>query len=200
MTDKSPWIELRSGTKFYTDVDPWVMAKQIHVEDIAHSLSYLCRYNGHVRRFYSVAEHCCLMSDYVEHQGGTPEECLVALHHDDAEYIIGDVARDIKQDLPDFKGYEQHIEMAVRIRFGFTELTPPWLKELDARIIIDERRQVMAPSNNRWDLGGLDPLGVETWDLRGRFPYLVKRAWLRRHKRLMYQWAHDSDSTLNSGL
>jgi hypothetical protein len=59
----------------------------ICVEDIAHALSHLCRYSGMVREFYSVAQHCVLVSHHPAVQGYE----LEALLHDAAEAYTGDL-------------------------------------------------------------------------------------------------------------
>jgi len=135
------WIELGSGLPFYFGAEPPQLASMMLVEDIAQSLSRLCRYNGHTKRHYSVAEHCILMADYVDRQGGSALDCLTALHHDDAEYIIGDLPRPVKYKMPQFKELETRLDEAVAIRFETIWPMPPWLKELDARILVDERDQ-----------------------------------------------------------
>ena len=48
------WIQTYSGKKFYP-LDP--RPEDIDIRDIAHALSLNCRFNGHCRCFYSVAEH-----------------------------------------------------------------------------------------------------------------------------------------------
>ncbi|ADK73425.1 phosphohydrolase [Roseobacter phage RDJL Phi 1] len=56
------WMETASGIRFqFMNPTP----DQIDVNDVALALSRTCRYGGHTKRFYSVAEHCCLMSDWV---------------------------------------------------------------------------------------------------------------------------------------
>jgi hypothetical protein len=52
-----------TGGSFYP-LEP--RAEDINPIDIAHALSNQCRYTGHVRRFYSVAEHCCHIHDWLE--------------------------------------------------------------------------------------------------------------------------------------
>ena len=53
------WITTYTGKKFHIlDPDP----VDVCLEDIAHALSMMCRFNGHVRRFYSVGEHCLHVS------------------------------------------------------------------------------------------------------------------------------------------
>jgi hypothetical protein len=52
---RGPSIITLSGAKFYIDE---CNVSEIPIEDIAHALSFNCRFNGHTSRFYSVAEHC----------------------------------------------------------------------------------------------------------------------------------------------
>jgi hypothetical protein len=61
------WLQTNSGGRFYP-FNPRV--EDVNIADIAHALSLLCRYGGHVDRFYSVAEHCVLMADWVLHETG----------------------------------------------------------------------------------------------------------------------------------
>jgi uncharacterized protein len=86
-------IELASGV--YLDLsapDPAV----ITVEDIAHGLAHTCRYAGHTRTFYSVAEHACLVAAKLRSDGFSPAVRLIGLHHDDAEAFVADIARPLK--------------------------------------------------------------------------------------------------------
>ncbi len=176
------WIETLSGRRFHFE-NPRV--DDVDLYDVATVLSRLCRYNGHTIRWYSVAEHCCLMADWTMRQpGAAPRDGLTALHHDDAEYIIGDLVRPIKVTLPDFKEIETRIDRAVALRFGTEYPFPQWLKDADSRILRDERIHVMNPSGNNWGIDGLEPLGVRFMPLSGRVRWLIRWQWLRRHHRL----------------
>ena len=179
------WIELVSGKQFYFGAPTDDM---IQVEDVAYALSYLCRYNGHTKRHYSVAEHCVLMADWVKRHGGGPRECLTALHHDDAEYIIGDLARPVKNKIPQFKELETLLDEAIAKKFGTIYPFPDWLKELDARILRDERTAIMNPSDNEWGTDELEPLNVRFMSIRGRLPFLMRKQFLKRHRHLNAVW------------
>ncbi len=177
------WIGLYGGTAIHFAAPA---QDEIILEDIAHSLSQLCRFNGHTKRFYSVAEHDCLMSDWVMAQPwATPLDGLTALHHDDAEYIIGDMARPVKITMPQFKALEVVLDEALAEKFGTQYPFPPWLKSLDSRIVKDEKLGVMGHTDLDWGMDRLVPLGVKFWWVLGRFPWVAKRRYLRRHRRLV---------------
>lgn len=60
MNKKGDWMQTYGGMKFWPlDPDP----DRIIIEDIAHALSNICRYGGHARKFYSVAEHSIHVSN-----------------------------------------------------------------------------------------------------------------------------------------
>ena len=71
------------------------------IEDIAHSLSQLCRFNGHCIGTYTVAQHSCIVAEYAR-----DEHKLIALMHDAAEAYIGDIPRPLKYLIPDIKKVE----------------------------------------------------------------------------------------------
>ena len=84
------WIQTYQGTQMYP-LDP--LAVEIDIRDIAHALSNLCRFNGHVKKFYSVAEHCCHVSDLFD----SKYLRLVGLLHDASEAYLCDMPRPIKR-------------------------------------------------------------------------------------------------------
>lgn len=152
------WIETRTAGKFYF-LNP--KPEMCNIIDIAHALSLTCRYNGHVLKFYSVAEHSVLMSDWMRGRGYSKRECLTALLHDGAEAYIGDMVRPLKHVMPEFKKIEERIDLAIAERFGSLYPFPNIVKELDSRILVDEREQAMEPtSTNEWGTDSLEPLGV----------------------------------------
>lgn len=111
------WMSTRSGTPFWPlDPDP----TEIHIDDIAHSLAMQCRFNGHSRHFYSVAEHSVYVSMLV------PEQfALEGLLHDGAEAYIGDVIRPLKRlkEFDFFREIETRVEEAIAEKF---QLAYPW--------------------------------------------------------------------------
>lgn len=93
LSPRATQIEVGSGR--YVDVyrpDPATLSEP----DIARALSFTCRYGGHVKRFYSVAEHALLVYDLLRWQGADDRLLLAALFHDAAEAYLGDVPSPLK--------------------------------------------------------------------------------------------------------
>ena len=149
---KSDWIQTFSGRQFWT-LDP--RAHEIHIEDIAHALSMLCRYNGQCDRFYSVAEHSVLMMREIER----PYKAW-ALLHDAPEAYLADVPRPVKKFLSGYKEAEQIVERVIIERFGLDAVMPARVKEFDDRILMDEVAQNMKIPPAEWDVK-FEPLGVK---------------------------------------
>lgn len=147
---KGPTILLRSGKYFDFD-DP--EHSEFDIVDIAHALAHICRYTGHCRAFYSVAQHSVLLSLIVP-----PDDALAGLLHDAAEAFIGDVSKPLKLLLPDYRRLEQRIESAVLGRFGISAL-PVSVKHADVVMLRTEQRDLMGADNHRWwATDGVQPL------------------------------------------
>jgi hypothetical protein len=68
----------------------------LELSDIARGLAYTCRYGGHIKRFYSVAEHAVLVHDLLCQRGANSDVGRWALFHDAAEAFLGDVVAPLK--------------------------------------------------------------------------------------------------------
>lgn len=138
-SDQYGWIQLYTGFRFDVPEFP----DNLSILDVAHALSMQCRYGGHCLQFYSVAEHCRLLYDW----------CRVfarsyrydALMHDATEAVLQDIPRAVKGLLPDYKRIEAQVEQVFAKRWMFTAPVPALVKEIDNRILLDERAQNMAP-------------------------------------------------------
>lgn len=150
------WIQVYSGQQAYPmDLRP----SEIHIEDIAHSLSMQCRYTGHCLNFYSVAEHSVLMARHFI-KSGMREYALPALLHDATEAFLTDVPRPVKPFLRGYKEAEQRAWLAIAERFGLEPTLSAHVHDADARILVDERAQNMAPSVVPWSNMPNEGLGV----------------------------------------
>lgn len=114
-------INLYSGGKINL-LDP--RPEQIDIRDIAHALSNICRFGGHTREFYSVAQHSCLVSHLIYSPEihsikGANELQLIALLHDASEAYLGDVVKPLKHRIAlAYEPLEMLFTIAINRRFG----------------------------------------------------------------------------------
>ncbi len=147
------WIITYTGKQFYPmKPDPVLVC----IEDIAHALSLKCRWGGHCNQFYSVAQHCVLLTQYWlghangQHTMDVNSIAKILLHHDDHEAYspFGDIPRPIKETLPPavtefVRDVEGNLDVAIADAFGlpFPGFWPDIVKVLDSSILENERRE-----------------------------------------------------------
>jgi hypothetical protein len=105
----------------------------IEVEDIAHGLARVARWNGQTRgdHAFSVAQHCVLVEELAVHLDPALDHAarLTALLHDAPEYVVGDMISPFKAALGlDYKAFENRLLAAIHIRFGLKAQAPQKLE------------------------------------------------------------------------
>jgi uncharacterized protein len=137
------FIVTYTGKKFYP-LEP--NPNDVDIRDIAHALSNMCRWGGHVMRFYSVAQHSVILADYALNQGNNTtmvaSAALLMLLHDASEAYFADICRPVKELLPGIKEIEHNLDKCIASVFGLQWPWPDFVKELDTQILEDERSQL----------------------------------------------------------
>jgi len=156
------WIQLRSGRVF--DFQQMLQGGDQFIDDgdIGWALGHLCRFTGHTRRFYSVAEHTLNMirvarqapTDFSP-RGKIELEGAILLH-DAHEALIGDVSSPLKMMLGDqFRDFDRNISRCVRKTLGGPPLDSiAWdnCKKVDALMLRLEAQDLMAWPTREWDM------------------------------------------------
>ena len=137
----------------------------ICIEDIAHALALQCRFNGHTRVFYSVAQHCVECSWIAK-----PAYAMECLLHDAGEAYLGDIVSPVKalldeSPLPDL---EMRFEDTIATALGLA-VVPGYYREVrrvDLIMLATEKRDLMPFRDDPWPcLRGVQPLedAIEPW-------------------------------------
>jgi 5'-deoxynucleotidase YfbR-like HD superfamily hydrolase len=102
----------------------------IDIYDIAHSLSLICRANGHIKHFYSVGQHSLACAKEAEQRGCSREVILGCLLHDASEAYLSDVTRPVKKDLSYYLEVEERLQDLI------------WKHFIGRNIYQEERKQI----------------------------------------------------------
>ena len=126
------WQRMLSGRRLDL-LDP--SALDIEIEDIAHGLARVARWNGQTSgaNIYSVAQHCLLVEALARIRVPRLDRSrrLAVLLHDAPEYVIGDMISPFKAVIGDaYKAVERRLLTAIHLRFGLPAKTAPELEEL----------------------------------------------------------------------
>lgn len=128
-------IALQSGGRFDL-AEPHFST--FDIVDVAQGLGAICRFTGHTREFYSVAEHCVIAASLAR-----SDAAYAALMHDAAEAFIGDVSTPLKQLLPDYRAIERAVEAELFRRFDVPDPLPDEVKRVDRYLLEQEQRRFM---------------------------------------------------------
>ena len=124
----SEYITTYTGIHFKpTEPEP----ELIRVEDIAHALSMICRGNGHVHTFWSVAEHCICCAKEAAARGLPDRMVLACLLHDASECYMSDVPTPFKKQLPEYEEREERLLRMIYEKFLGSALTEEEQEQLD---------------------------------------------------------------------
>lgn len=114
------WQRMLSGRRLdLLDPSPF----DVEIEDIAHGLSRVARWNGQTRGDwpFSVAQHSLVVEAIASRLApqAPAADRLAALLHDAPEYVVGDLISPFKAVIGDpYRGVEARIARAVHLRFG----------------------------------------------------------------------------------
>jgi hypothetical protein len=151
------------------------------IDEIAHALSQICRFTGHTRTHYSVAQHSVLVSYVVP-----DEHAMAGLMHDAAEAFVNDLASPLKHQLSRYKDIERGVEHAVMARFGLDQLR--WQSDAraavawaDRLVTLTELRDLLPSASV---LAGMDGAEVLPWTIEPLPASLAKSLFLRRFEQL----------------
>ncbi len=158
--DNSTWIATYTGRQFWP-LDP--RPEDVCIEDIAHALALKCRFGGHCKCYYSVAQHSVLGSLII-----SDKNALWFLLHDAAEAYMFDACRPIKKEFPFIREIEDRLMVCICDKFGLPHEMPEEVNHMDNQLLVTEIRDIMETPTVKWYDYGADPLSskIHSWDWR----------------------------------
>lgn len=133
-------------------IDPLhIKEDDIHLEDIAHALSLLCRGNGHIKYFYSVAQHSLNCAKEAQRRGYSKHVILSCLFHDASETYMSDLITPIKKQMKEYQVIEDKLLETIFQAFHIQlkdEEKNIW-KEMDHLLLEAELKEMMPLEENR---------------------------------------------------
>tara|TARA_R100000049_G_C1953124_1_gene102802 strand:- start:1844 stop:2422 length:579 start_codon:yes stop_codon:yes gene_type:complete len=156
----SPWIQTYTGRKFYPLES---REEDIDIADIAHALSLICRFAGHIRVFYSVAEHSVLVARITDIMSSTDDETKklwlrAALLHDAHEAYTNDITTPLKIGFPKLAETQNVIQGLIVKKFNLSGADSQLIKRADATALALEARTLFKGKLiDGWELEEVPP-------------------------------------------
>jgi 5'-deoxynucleotidase YfbR-like HD superfamily hydrolase len=187
------WQKMLSGRRLDL-LDPTPV--DIEIEDIAHGLSFVARWNGQTLgdHAYSVAEHSLLVEGLFTRLNpkAKPAWKLAALLHDAPEYVIGDLISPVKAAVgPGYDDLDKRLSAAIHIRFGLPAVIPvqikKQIKKADKISAWMEATQIAGFSKNEADkfFGRPEAGVIDRLRIVLRPPLETRRDYITRHNALL---------------
>lgn len=172
MATVAPTILLSSGRYFdFQNPEP------LTIDEVAHALANICRFSGNCREFYSVAQHCVLVSRLLP-----PHLAMQGLLHEVGEAVMGDMAGPLKRLFPEFKALEHRVEAVILAGFGLPATLDPLVKRADLVALRTEQRDLMRKEGGLWTcLDGIEP---HEEIIRPLYPHAARELFLWRFHQL----------------
>lgn len=156
----------------------------VDIRDIAHALSNLCRFTGHARKFYSVAQHSVIVSELA-----SPEDAAWGLLHDSAEAYVGDLSAPVKglHALSGYKDLEISIILTIAKHFKLhvgnvlEVIVPETIKLIDKELLMREAELFFGPPPEPWIYADLTPSPVDIVPL---LPEQAEELFLARYEQI----------------
>lgn len=159
---KKAYIATYTGKKFFL-LEPRL--EDIDIIDIAHALALQCRWTGHSKFHYSIAQHSYYCSFI-----GPDKEAFDRLMHDAPEAYISDLNRPLKHFTEAGVAYRRQeavIQKAIAERFGFSIIEPPSVKLADNTMLYAEKKQIINcnfEEAEKWEsYEGNQDVIIESW-------------------------------------
>ncbi|MEP5731289.1 MAG: HD family hydrolase [Sulfitobacter sp.] len=189
------WQRMLSGRRLDL-LDPTPV--DIEIEDIAHGLAFVARWNGQTNGdyAYSVAEHSLLVETLFSRiNGAAPKKWhLAALLHDAPEYVIGDMISPVKAAVgPGYGALDDRLTAAIHLRFGLPAMIPlaikKQIKKADKISAWMEATQIAGFSETEASkfFGSPDPGLLAGLSIVLRPPVETRNAFTARHHSLLEQ-------------
>ena len=164
----------------------------IAIKDIAHALSNTCRFSGHCKSFYSVAEHSVRVALLMQDQAH--EVVLAALLHDASEAYLNDIPTPIKERIPNYQKAEKELQRRIFLKFCGDDkcMTPP-IKRADLVLLATEKRDLMVRVEWQWaELPAPLSYRIEPWR-----PHIAERNFLWLYDALLGKKTFDHIAEFN---
>jgi hypothetical protein len=177
------WFTTYSGLKFYPTAP---RPSEVKIKDIAHALACVCRFGGHTREPYSVAQHSVLVSKRLYNLA--PNNIVLQLHgllHDASEAYIGDMVRPLKVQIPYFMEVEEKLMATIYKGLKVPKLShgeERLLKRADNELLMTERRDILVPTKHVWHIAEKPvEIDIDPWNwVKAEGEFLMRYKFLKK--------------------